>query len=375
VSSPLTWFTDRSRITTEWQCPRKRLLQYHYGGRGVVPPTQGLELFLGSALHDGLAAVATQWQLSKDADIDGIANAASKSVLDGLMADSSGIDEDFQFAKEQAVLIEGILRGFYLYAWPSLISRYPKIVAVEQEMTYPLSDGVVFMSRPDLVLSDDDGNWVYVEYKSTSNKSENWVNQWQTAVQIHSTIKAVEHTLGTAPSSVIVQGLYKGYVSYGKQSSPFCYAYYRQGTPPFSYPEYAYSYKQGFKRSPTWEMEGGVKSWVEGMPEQVLADQFPQTAPIFINNDLVARFFSQRLLREVEIQEALKILNDEKMADMKDQFMDAFFPQRFDQCNPAGFSKPCAYRQICHAGMDPIAMGWPQRVAHHTPEMEQHDAN
>lgn len=389
--SNVIWLTDRSRILADWRCPYSRLLGYHLEGQGVVPPNQGLELFLGTALHDGLAAIATQWQQSGSADIDVISGVAAKGVFDGLMAQAGGDEAGLQFAKEQSILIEGLLRGFYKQAWPSLISRYPRIVSIEQEMTYPLGEqidipitdnrgmpgtaksGITFMSRPDIVLGDLEDDWVYVEYKSTSSRSDNWVSQWSTAVQIHSTIRAIEHTLGKAPSAVIVQGLYKGYISYGKQSSPFCYAYYRQGTPPFSYPEYSYAYKAGFKRVPTWELEGGLTKWVDSMPDQLLADQFPQTPPLFIKPELIDRFFAQRLIRETEIREATKVVFDPDLPmEMRLQFKDAFFPQKFDQCHPPGFSKPCIFRQICHGGLDnPLEMGWTLREPHHQLEMDQ----
>lgn len=398
VADKIIWLTDRSRTLQDWKCPRARYWGYHHEGRGVVPPDQGLELMLGSALHDGLAAIATNWKEHKTAPIDMIALACGKSVYESLMTASGGDEDGFQFAKEQSVLIEGMLRGFYAYAWPSLIAQYPKVIAVEQEMTYPLMGGLdkeiidprgeigwqsgsmVFMSKPDLILAtEDDETWVYVEYKSTSSKSENWVNQWNTSVQIHSTIKAVEHTLGKAPAIVVVQGLYKGYQSYGKQSSPFCYAYYRQGTPPFSYPEYSYTFKPGFKRVPVWELAGengsasGLAGWINGMPEQVLAEQFPQTPPLYIKPELVERFFAQRTLREVEIKQALGMTADPDLPlPVRQQFMDAFFPQKFDQCNPAGFGRPCQFRFLCHGGIeDPLASGWTKRQPHHELEMEQ----
>lgn len=360
------WLTDRSRILQDWKCPRARYHGYHFAGRGVQPPSLQIELFLGIVIHDGLAAIATQWQHSTSADIDDIASKAAAAVKTTLGKVS---DPDSLYPMEQATLVEGLLRGFYQYAWPSLIAQYPKVVAVEQEMTYPLNDeGFVFMSRPDLVLGDTDGNLFYIEYKSTSSKSEEWVNQWNTAVQVHSTVKAIGHTLGTQPAAVIVQGLFKGGHYYGKQNSPFCYAYHRQGTPPFSYPEYSYAYKGGFKKTPVWEKEGGLKQWLADMPENLLAEQFPQTPPIYVNNEIVERFFQQRLLREFEIHEALKVIEDDNMdPELRQQFLDGFFPQIFSACNP-GWGKPCGFRQLCFAGGNPLDLGWQPREPHHEPE-------
>ena len=328
-----------------------------------------LELYLGTALHDGLAAIAAFYQRGEQVDINLIATTAQMQVYEAMMA-SRGDESDgeaIDFANEQAALVEGLLRGFYKQAWPTLIAQFPQVIAVEQEMTYAHA-GLTFMSKPDLILSNNSGDWAYVEYKSTSSKRPEWVNSWNTAVQIHSTIKAVEATLGTAPSTVIVQGLYKGYVSYGKQSSPFCYSYKRAGNPPFSRDEFRYDYAAGFRRFPVWEMEGGVASWVEGMSETLLSEQFPQTPPLYIKEDLVEAFFSQRAIREGEIRMALEMMKQEGV-DSK-IVLDGSFPQNFAQCTPS-FGKPCQFRQLCHSGAeDPLSHGFTWREPHHTPEAE-----
>jgi hypothetical protein len=249
------------------------------------------------------------------------------------------------------------------------MSEYPTIVACEHEMEYNLdSDGqFVFMAKPDLIVENHEGDLVYLEYKTTSNKKEGWINSWETAVQLHSSIMATEQTLGRRPAYVQIIGLYKGYESYGKQSSPFCYAYKKNGNPPFSQDQIAYEYKAGFRRYPIWELPGGVKSWVESMPENVLADQFPRTTPVFVNEDLVNAFFRQRLSREKDIDAAMNTyLGDHN----QEEILNRYFPQHFDQCQP-GFGKPCVYKRLCHGNMqDPLSEGYIFRTPHHERETE-----
>jgi hypothetical protein len=224
-------------------------------------------------------------------------------------------------------------------------------------MEYPHGDHLLFMSRPDLVVADKHGTLVYIEYKTTSSKRDEWINQWDTAVQLHSSVKAIEHTLGRKVGAVVVQGLYKGYVAYSKQTSPMCYAYLRGANPPFTVGEISYDYKAGFKKSPTWELPNGVKGWVGGMSDILLSEQFPQTAPIFINDRMVDAFFKQREVRESEIQQGGDV--------------DQVFPQNFSQCNP-GWGKPCQFRQLCFGGADnPLDHGFVPRMPHHPREMEQ----
>jgi hypothetical protein len=355
---------SKSGVQCDWQCPRKRYWNYEYGGKGVVTGSTYLELYLGQAVHDGLAALA------HGVEIGEIAKTAKQQMMQSLMENSAGLQEEFEFANEQAALVEGLLRGFAKHVWPRLCKEYPKIILVEQAMVYK-HDTFGFMAKPDLVVADSEGNNWYVEYKTTSSKKDGWVNSWNTAVQLHSTIKAIENTLKEKVTGVIVQGLYKGFESYGKQSSPFCYAYRRQGNPPFSETETTYEYKAGFKRVPTWELDGGVEAWVEGMPENVLADQFPQAPPIFVKDDLIEAFFKQRAWREKEIQmagEMFPMVDDEG----RQSIMDVAFPQRFDQCVPT-FGKPCSYLKLCHGpqGVDPIQAGYSWRDEEHLMEFRK----
>lgn len=364
---------DRSRSTTDWQCPRRRFYTYEYLGKGLQSETTSLELFLGTTLHDGLAAIANLTLRDGTADIDLIASTAAENVRQALKAESR---PDRDFPSEQAALTEGLLRGFYRYVWPTLLERYPKIIAVEREILYrhdangrpaPTDGQFGFMAKPDLILADSSDDPVYVEYKSTSSKKDAWINSWTTAVQVHSTVRAIEQSLGVSPSHVVVQGLYKGYESYGKQSSPFCYAYYRHGNPPFTTAETCYEFKSGYRRVPVWELPGGVAKWVANMPDHVLADQFPQTPPIFMKDEMIEAFFAQRALREVEVMMAHQMLKNDANHDV---VMNATFPQRFDQCNPS-FGHPCGYRKLCHSPIDdPLSAGFTTRVPHHTPELE-----
>lgn len=355
---------DRSRVTTDWRCPRLRYLQYDLDGKGIVPSHQHLELFLGTVLHDGLSAIA------HGVDIDLIAKAAVDQVLASLLTATSGEVNGDIFAHEQSSLVEGLLRGFYKHAWPRLMEAYPKILFIEEEMQYD-HNNLVFMSRPDLVLEGPDGP-VYIEYKSTGSKKEEWINSWETAIQLHSTVKAIEHTKGIKCIGAVVQGLYKGWVSYGKQSSPMCYAYMRKGSPPFFRDEVSYEYKPGLRKSPTWELEGGVKKWVDEMPATILQEQFPQTPMIFIKDDMVERFFKQRDFREHEIKLTKEILEVHKGdKESLEAILDSTFPQRFDQCTPS-FGKPCQMKRICHGRLEnPLENGFEYRVPHHALEVEQ----
>lgn len=369
-------YTDRSRIVKDWTCPRARYIGYELFGRGIAPDVTSLELWLGIAIHDALAEIAIQQRDKGDVDIDGIATAAQRQVYDSLSAVPVGEvpDEDTRtFASEQACMVEGMLRGFYRHTWPQMMRRYVKIIAVEKECALLLAENLTFMSKPDLVVEDADGNWWYIEYKSTSSKKSQWIDSWNTAVQVHSGIRAVEATLGHEVTGVVVQGLYKGYESYGRQNSPFCYAYVRAGNPPFTQDQVRYDYAAGFRRQPVWERSGGVRLWVSEMPDEILADQFPATPPIFVKEELVNAFLAQTTIREMDIAQTMHLLANPgaRGEDVTEEsLINATFPQHFEACQPA-WGRGCSFKRLCHGRVDnPLEQGYVLREPHHQPEAE-----
>lgn len=357
---------SRPRAETDWKCPRKRYWNYEYAGQGIVTTNTSIELLMGTVVHDGLAAIA------RGLDIDEIAAAAYQQMVDSLTKPLEDSNDANEFVHEQATLVEGLVRGFYRSTWPYLKVQYPEILAVEQDMIYNLESGYKFPAKPDLVVRNEHGEVFYIEYKTTSNKKDNWIQSWNYAVQVHATTKAIEEYVGEPVTAIIVQGLYKGYESYGKQNSPFCYTYYRAGQPPFSSDEFLYEYKAGYKKRPVWEMRGGCKEWVAGMPEHILAEQFPQTPPIYPNRELIDKFFIQREVREIEIAQAIDLISG-TTEEAKQNVLDVVFPQKFDQCSPS-FGYGCPYKEICHGNIpEPLSRGWILRDISH--EMKWKDSS
>lgn len=359
---------DRTRTVQDWKCPRARYYGYEYQGVGLVKSGTSLALFTGIVIHDAMAAIATFQSNHERVPIDEIAELARKQLYDNLIESAKGVvlAETIEYANEQAALTEGLIRGFFKHMWPRLMAQYPKIVAIEHEMEYTLSDGLVFMAKPDLIVENTEGELVYLEYKSTSSKKENWINSWETAVQLHSSILATEATLGRKPVYVQIVGLYKGYESYGKQASPFCYAYKKAGNPPFTQDQIQYEYKAGFRRYGTWELPGGTKAWVESMPDNIIANQFPLTPPIMVNDTMVEAFFRQRTIREAQIAHAMEV------GEFDDPItgIDAVFPQHFDQCVPS-FGWSCEFKKLCHGHVEnPLEEGYEPRQPHHARELE-----
>jgi len=360
-------FYSQSSVVADWNCPRAGYYGHHYQGTGLSSGVKGIELFIGTALHDGLAALAN------GVEIDAIAEAAVEQVKQGLLNATEGEVASEEFASEQGALVEGLLRGFNKHVWPRILKDYV-VHTVEQPCIYRHDDTgwgasagrFGFMARPDLILEDHEGSLTYYEFKSTSSNREQWTNSWASAVQLHSGVRAFEQTTGEKITSIIVQGLYKGSLYKGKQTSPFCYGYHKSGEPPFTTEKWSYTYKPGMYKNPIWHRAGGVKAWVEEMPDDMLTEQFPQTPPIFINESLMDTFFRQQASRQLEAwMGAQGMMNTTLDAGAKQMVMDLAFPQRFDKCNPS-FGRPCEFRQLCHGKVDnPLAVGFVLRDTSH----------
>ena len=335
-------YYSKSRVETGLTCQRKRWWAYEAGGTGYTWPATSLPLTIGTVVHDALGGIA------EGHDVEDVALAAREEMLSTLSHSST--------APEQAALVEGLVRGFVRHVWPFYQTQFTEVVAVEKMLEYKQSPNLTFLCKPDLLVRDADGNLHYIEYKTTSSIKGSWFNSWQTAIQLHSAAKVVKEVLNEDLTSIHVQGLYKGYSSYGKQGSPFCYGYCMEGQPPLSSDQWSYEYRGGFYRRPTWEMSGGVKGWVEGMPRNVLAKQFPLTPAIFPDHDLIDAFFRQCEAREKEISEATNI--------------DLTFRQNFSQCSPA-FGFDCQYMELCHGQQHPIDAGFERREPHHEAERKE----
>ena len=359
----------RSGAETDWSCRQKRYWGYELYGTGVNAPEHPYELYLGTLIHDGVAAMA------HDVPIDQIAQ-AGVTQLRAKLLEGRERDSDAQFlADEQCALAEGLLRGFHRAHWPRICADYPEIVLCEKDLPYDYNiDGrpLRFVSKADLVRRDKEGQlWIF-EWKTTGSIKEEWINSWQTAAQVHAQMKVVEQHLNEPVAGCIVQGFYKSYVSqWNRLESIFAYAYHHPGNPPFEKPRWAYEYKAGLKKYPIWNRDGGVKQWVAEMPLPLLQSQFPQTPPIFANEQIIEDFFQGQGLREIEIKDHRP---DDPWDPANKRAMMQYFPKMFTGCN--AYNRICGFKRLCFGSpVDPLSIGFEPRVSHHQLEQESLDAD
>jgi hypothetical protein len=378
-------FHSRTKAEADWQCPRYRFYSYEFAG-GIVKDALTVDLFLGTVLHDALAAIAQQHAASGMVNIDQIATAQAQLVHKTFhehMQEAQWDEGLNLYIQEQTCLVEALIRGFHKHAWPGIAARFPTVVASERATIYPHgTDGkcsqsgpFVYCAKPDLILEGPDGR-IYLELKSTSTKRDEWVMHWQTAMQVHGTLKSAEFTLGEEMLGAIVQGMYKGSQSFGKFSSALVYGYRTKSNPPFTKAQYSFDYRYGYQKFPVWEYEGGVKGWIDKMPAEILADQFPQTPLIFPDTDMAENFFRQRAIRERAVRDASATLAGNTLEVLtptgERDIMDTYFPQNFGACAPS-WGRGCAMYRVCHgpAKSDPLASGFiPKNTGH---ELEYHE--
>src|SRR3990167_9048363 len=210
-------FHSRARAEKDWDCQRSRYYEYDYQG-GIQKDILALELFVGSCIHDALSAIATQYSGGKVVDIDSIASTAGSLVHDTLF-EHHGLEGPVPLSAgwlimmEQSTLVECLIRGYYRLVWPNLIKQYSIVIDCETETIYPHDhDGLfnkkgpfVYMAKPDLLLSNGQ-DIVYIEYKSTGNKKAEWINSWNSAIQVHGSVKAAEFTYKQSASGFGVLG-------------------------------------------------------------------------------------------------------------------------------------------------------------------------
>ncbi len=350
----MTWFVDRSRTEADWTCPRLRYLAYEYDGRGLTSNPSNLKLTFGLAVHEALAALAR-----------GVPTPEIVAPLAAALhqaAEEAGADEIG--CRETVALGTGLLLGFHRAIWPGLRERFPAIVAVEPEVVLPLPH-FTWMARPDLLVRDRQGDIWYIEYKTTSTTKAHWIASWTYAIQVHATAVAAERALldGEPVAGAIVIGLYKGSVRQGRRQSVFCYGYGESGIAPFTETRIVYDYRPGWRKIPSWEIDGGTSQWVAQMPIGLLQQQYAESPPIFIKRDLVERFLVQRAQREAEIQ-----LNLDAIQAGMPEAIERLFPQSFSSCY-RGWDDPCPMLRICFGQVDdPLEAGWVYRDPHHAAE-------
>lgn len=366
--------TDRSRIETDWACPRKRYwLTEHTMDpytvdrpSGIVPLTTSPALAFGSTVHKGL-----EYQILQETKGQHDRWTPMDEGIPGLEAVDVGLThmQTYPFwddlSPDQQDTAVALVTGFFQTVWPRWMEQYVPM-AVEQELEFE-QDGVICMVRPDLLLKDKKtGDIWYPDFKTFTS----WNNRkWDWGLQQQLTMLACKKALGVDITGSWIQGLGKGSGRKGVLYHPLVYGYRHPGTPGVTEPSFGTKRRAGFERFPVKEYpQGGVRGWIARLEEhepELVAKVFPQSAPIFLKDQLMEKeIMPQIVAREKQIA-AIRATAAEAPAWMHKQH----FPMNITQCE-TGYGQ-CAYFDACHAH---TVTAYTHRTPHHKAELDLWEA-
>jgi hypothetical protein len=183
-------YTSRSAIECYQQCPRKRWLQYFYGGRGIVQKWANVPFTTGTCVHKGIEFLlkSHQQQLIEDpANCESWVDKAVRLSLaeytklvgdEGLMP-KMGEDSEFVFRMEQAKT-EALVRAWAIAEFPTLTKHF-EIYSVEDELVIPLPNPflkegnkrILLQARIDAIIKDKQlGDFYNYSLKTMRNYQE-----------------------------------------------------------------------------------------------------------------------------------------------------------------------------------------------------------
>lgn len=329
------YYCSYSRNDADSTCPRKRYLGSEWGGTGLSPIQGGWDLLYGDIIHKYLNLQA----FGAGFDYSEVRNETLEEALKYFPEAT---------AKDYAALAEGHIRGFVKYLWPLLMAEY-SVVETEQLRHWEVEPQHVFRFKQDLLLKHKTtGMLLYVDYKTTSSDSPQWLGSWLKSPQLHSSIYALEKGYNIKVDRAQVIGFYKGWKDKktNRPTSIFAKGWVNREYP--MSPQYSYEYmrNKGWEPFSVFDEFDDLSGWVADMPQGVIEKQFPCTAPISPRPDVGEKYFKQLMFREREVASALQRLEAAESDLAITNILDEHFPQDFNKCDPAyGFK--CEFKDLC----------------------------
>ena len=379
----MPWYVDRSRIQAYHDCKRLRFLNFHWGGPGLERKTLGLPLLNGQQLHNGLAGLLTGGRVDEIVTLVGDDYRRIVDERGVLVEDPQAIE--FLIA-EQLALLEGLLRAWQRVRLPVVLDEYD-VVSVELEQPWAIQGtDIIDMVRCDAVLRrKSDKVLFYLEFKSVSNPSDGWAQQWEHNSQLLANVRALETIYREPVGGVLIEGIVKGRRAVDKammspfrgsiiQQSPITYGYKSR-----DYQTGAFHYDLVWSKSAdkfaTWE-EMSMEKWLDHFTPADLEALFiplPPIKPVLRDMERWERqtLAQERMVRD-DVAEIARIVEGVAYGahtiDDVEHALDARFPQNTNHCHRY-FGHPCAFAHICfnqQVSDDPIGSGlYIARRPHH----------
>src|ERR1700684_851982 len=370
TSTDMNIYCDNSRRSCAEKCLRKRFWNFEYKNRGIEPIRKGkseFPLLTGTGVHRMVEAslhMDAAWTDESDPYKD---------------FDCQGDERVEYLVGEQKALMQGIHGAWFATKYESFIATY-EVLDIEREESVELAPGVVWMSRPDLLVRRrSDGALFIVNLKTTKKADERWVSQWPLDMQTLSEVVAVEHRLNDEfggdkdgelikLSGVIILGLLKGeQLQYPAGSgnwyhnSPLIWAWHNESGKVHPRGEWSARYEwaddegnhrlgKGWVKREIWlHYAGGVKERIRHLSETdpaLLEEQVVQLPPILRSEQQIQSW------KQTVIHQERKIRENRLTVLQGSLTLDECFPLSTASGNCLWPSK-CGMYSICHEGADP----------------------
>lgn len=362
-TKPLRFFSH-SRVAQDENCPRSGYLAKEWGGTGLLPLAAGWDLTFGNLLHKYL------YHLAKSQSMD------FKAAREEILVEGQKV-LNLEQAQAFAASGEGLLRGFVKSVWPVWMGEF-EVYSAEGLVQFEPYEGFMFRAIKDLILKNKhNGRLRYVDYKSTSSNSPEWVASWSRHPQIHTSMYATQKAEKIQIDECVVVGLYKGYMDerLGVKRNSMNYGWVNREYPMSPSYRYEYTRAKGWELFPTFHEWPDLEGWVQGMPQEQLSKLYPQTGPIFLRDDIAESWFRQQKYRQREIGFGIESMKKNAAdGEYVEMIMDETFPQRFQRCKPQ-YGYGCPYEPLCWnkwIGDDPLGSG--QFVRNEAKDFEEMEA-
>lgn len=349
---------DRTRCEVDNRCKRERYWNFEYLGRGITPARMGEALAIGIAYHDAITLVDPAQALI-----------TAEQYMRGWCKDNM-IQDPFRL--ELPLLAAGMAYAFTSRVLKTALETRT-VFGVEVECHFDRGK-IRFMTKPDLILEDKNGDLEYWESKSVGTNTSTFCKVWEHKIQTHMGALAVQETLGRDIEKIVIQGAFKGGKYKGSFRSRLLGGYSRSdiGMPT----KFSTKFKKGYGWFLANEHPEGQMGWIDSLPSDVFSEQFPYVPPQAPNIKFMDRWVTQRVRREEEILDARGLVSpapDGAFRTAQEEALDRVFPQNDDAC-VGPFGTKCSFYECCWnktVGKDPIGSGmFKLREPHHQPEVE-----
>lgn len=227
----------------EYQTCRRKA--YYHRVEKIQPKKRPIYFTLGNMIHAGFEA----WMLGLDV------THAINHCLDKVEKDVHTQEEltELQVAKATAV---GIMDAYRVY-YRTDLKRF-KNLQTEKKITFGLLPDVSFVAILDMLVQDQDGEWMLYDHKTTSRLGSNYLEQATISNQVLGYFYAARKFLGTWPKGIVYNVIVKPSIrprkSQGETLDQFCNRLYQT---------YTKEPEKYFHREEILTNKVAVKEWLE----------------------------------------------------------------------------------------------------------------